>query len=91
MSDARRADRRRELDGYMLVSYRAGGRCELAFSPDCTGRHECTHHRLPRSASSVRNENRHDPELLLALCNCCHMAVHAEPTLSYEKGWLIRR
>lgn len=91
MSKARAADRRREIAGYQAVALRAQGRCEAA-TPVCTGDgHEHTHHRLPRSASSVRNVHRHDPDVLLAVCRACHSFIHQNPDVAYEAGWLIRR
>lgn len=91
MSKARAADRRREVAGYQAVSLRARGECEAQVEEVCTGRHEQTHHRLPRGATSVRNENRHDPEILLAVCRACHDFIEHNRAVSYERGWLVRR
>lgn len=91
VSKARAADRRREVKGYQAVSLRARGMCEAQATPLCSGRHEHTHHKLPRSASSVRDEHRHDPDRLLAVCSLCHLYIHSNPSIAYERGWLVRR
>lgn len=44
------------------------------------------HHKLPRSAGGG-----HDLDNLLTLCSYGHQVVHAHPTESYDRGWLIRR
>lgn len=43
------------------------------------------HHRLRRGQGGTNELHN-----LYALCSKCHVRVHAEPALSYEKGWLIR-
>lgn len=91
MSPARREDEQRRRSAYAIVKRRAAGLCEANADVACTGRHEHTHHKQRRSATSVRNENRHDPELLLAVCLPCHESIHAHPGVSYLHGWLIRR
>lgn len=90
MSPQRREDEQRRRSAYAIVARRAAGRCEIG-TVECTGSHDETHHRLPRSASSVRNEKRHDPELLLAACTDCHEWVEVNRAESYERGWLVRR
>lgn len=59
--------------------------CELQIA-DCYGRAAHRHHRLPRSAGgSDERENTLD------VCSRCHEFIHANPTLSYEQGWSLRR
>jgi 5-methylcytosine-specific restriction endonuclease McrA len=48
-------------------------------------------HRLPQSASSVRNKDRHRPSALMLLCRTCHGDAHAHPTIAYAAGWFVRR
>ena len=90
-SPQRAADERRKAEGYAVVRDRANGRCEIGASDGCTGRHEQTHHALPRSASSVRNEDRHDPDVLFAACLPCHEHVEVNRAEAMERGWLISR
>lgn len=89
-SQKRADDEDRKAAAYATVRRRAGGRCEIG-SRVCTGGHEQTHHRLPRSASSVRNVERHDPELLLATCMACHEHVETHRAEALERGWLVSR
>ena len=54
--------------------------------PDCTGRSTHAHHILPRSQGG---DNM--PDNGLGTCSRCHGWVHANPALSYARGWLRRR
>lgn len=65
---------------------RAHGRCEAMVSADCTGRAEHAHHLVLRSQGGAD-----DPSNLMALCHACHAHVHANPTESYERGFLRHR
>lgn len=89
-SDAYTEDQTREAVAYDTVRRRAGGRCEIG-ADGCTGGHDQTHHRLPRSASSVRNMGRHDPALLLAACGWCHDWVETHRAEAMAAGWLVSR
>lgn len=66
------------------VESRAGGRCEVR-ADGCTIRGEHAHHRLMRSQGGPDDAGN-----LLWVCPSCHHYVHAHPTESYERGWLIR-
>ncbi len=67
------------------VFERARGRCEAA-TPACTRREPSdVHHRRLRSQGGGD-----DLVNLLALTRECHAFVHANPALSYERGWLLR-
>jgi hypothetical protein len=68
-----------------VVKLRSGGMCEMN-TPACTQRAVHVHHRAGRLGP-----NANDPAMLLHCCLACHEFAHAHPTLSYEKGWLIRR
>lgn len=77
-----------EPDGWTMatavpvVEARSKGRCE-ARTPDCRGAGEVFHHRIGRRT--------HAPNMLLHLCDPCHLYVHAHPEESYEAGWMVRR
>ena len=60
------------------------GLCEAKASLNCTGRAQHTHHR------KLRKQGGDDrPENLLRCCLRCHQYIHANPELSYQKGWLV--
>ena len=77
-----------EPDGWTMkkavpvVEARSKGWCE-AETPDCIGGGEVFHHRMGRRT--------HRPELLLHLCNPCHLWIHAHPQESMERGWMVSR
>ena len=50
----------------------------------CGDRATDSHHRLPRSRGGPD-----DTLNLVALCHCCHMAVHANPALARAEGWTV--
>jgi hypothetical protein len=64
------------------VKSRNGGRCE-AGTDARTGRGEHVHHIQMRSHGGSDDEAN-----LLHVCQACHGAIHANPSLSYERGWL---
>lgn len=64
---------------------RAGGRCE-ARTEKCTGRGCQAHHILRRGQGGPDELGN-----LLWVCNECHLFIHANPKLSFERGWLRRR
>lgn len=43
------------------------------------------HHKLRRSQGGS-----HSADNLLHLCDWCHADIHANPAVSYVRGWLIR-
>ena len=67
------------------VYERANGSCE-ARTPNCRGVMDQVHHRKGRDGDLID-----DLDLLLGVCWSCHHYIHGNPTLSYERGWLIRR
>jgi hypothetical protein len=44
------------------------------------------HHILMRSQGG-----KHEASNLLHLCHTAHVEVHANPSVSYERGWLLRK
>ena len=64
------------------VLTRSGGRCEAA-TPVCMCRAVHVHHLAGRSS--------HAPSNLLHVCSACHAFIHANPSISYQHGWLRRR
>lgn len=68
-----------------LVRARSRGRCEAEASPNCSGRATHVHHRRMRSQ---RGSN--DLGNLLDVCAWCHAWIHANPRISYDRGWLLR-
>ena len=66
------------------VVRRSGGFCEIDHA-DCTNIAVHMHHRRLRAQGG-----RHEAANLLHLCGEAHRMVHANPTLSYEQGWMIR-
>lgn len=61
-------------------------RCQVG-AAGCTFRAVHPHHVLPRGMGGGSD---HDPDQGLACCDFCHRWVHAHPTESYDKGWLLR-
>lgn len=86
MWSRRRQDPPELIEGRRAVAARAGGRCEAGASPDCTGRHEHTHHRRGRQCRGA-----HAPGMLLAVCRPCHDWIHAHPAAAREAGWMVSR
>lgn len=71
-----------ELDAVTpSLTARSRGRCEICRDSPAVVRH----HRLRRSQGGVN-----ELWCLLHLCDPCHKLVHAYPTLSYDRGWLLR-
>ena len=68
------------------VFERAGGRCELMITPECTGRCEQVHHKAGRNIPDP-----HRLELLIGCCLHCHNYVHQYPSEAYDSGWSIRK
>ena len=68
------------------VFERAGGRCELMITPECTGRCEQVHHKAGRNVPDP-----HRLELLIGCCLHCHTYLHSHVAESYERGWMVRR
>jgi 5-methylcytosine-specific restriction endonuclease McrA len=64
------------------VLARANGLCEICRSVPLTE----VHHRKRRSQGGTN-----DLANLLGLCEADHKRVHANPSVSYDKGWLLRR
>jgi rubrerythrin len=67
-----------------VVRARSGNKCEVRASVHCTGRGEHFHHRL------LRRFGDHTAENALHVCNRCHAQIHANPSWSHARGWLIR-
>ena len=62
---------------------RAQGRCEVMNFPYCSGAPGPLHHRkISGREHSVVN--------LLHICDSCHRWIHANPEVSYERGWLVK-
>ena len=68
------------------VYERAGGRCELMITPDCTGRCEQVHHKAGRGGPDP-----HRLDNLIGCCLHCHQHVHSQPQQAYDNGWSIRK
>lgn len=66
------------------VFERSHGECE-ARTPVCTLWAEHAHHRKLRSQGG-----EHSGANEIAVCRACHVFIHARPSLSYERGWLVR-
>lgn len=64
----------------------AYGRCQAQASPDCQFAAQHVHHVLPRGRGG--KDDGSTP--LLAVCFMCHDWIHGHPTISYDKGWLVR-
>lgn len=63
------------------IHERSGGLCELR----CGRRAEHLHHRLMRS-----QQGPHTVENLLDVCHRHHEQIHAHPSESYTRRWLLR-
>lgn len=75
------------LDAFRAsVRERAEGLCEVGWWPVCLRQGNQAHHRAP----SDRDRGIHDPERGLWVCGPCHNHAHANPEVSYAKGWLVR-
>lgn len=61
--------------------------CEVAITGRCTYDATEVHERLRRSAGGSITDDAN----VMALCHWCHQWVHANPRISYERGWLVRR
>lgn len=68
-----------------IVAERSNGYCE-ANTPNCRGQLDQVHHRKGRDGDLVD-----DVDLLLGVCWACHNYIHANPTRSYDRGWMIKR
>jgi len=66
------------------IERRSGGKCEV-HSDVCTGHATLVHHKLRRSHGGQGVVDN-----ALATCNSCHLLIHGNPAMSYEKGWMIR-
>jgi len=84
----RRRKARPDLDAAReVVRARAAGRCE-ALGPVCDGfggwyYHGEAHHILRRSQGG-----KDDASNLLWVCPPCHRYIHANPSESFDRGWL---
>ena len=83
--------RRRKRDaGYpssrKAVYERAGGLCEVQANWRCERHGHQVHHIAGR-----QGPDPHNPDGLLLCCRPCHELIHAQPSLSYENGWMVRR
>ena len=58
--------------------------CEVIASRGCNGIATDFHHRQMRSQGG----GHHVVNCLMA-CRFCHNAIHADPSTSYEHGWLV--
>lgn len=58
--------------------------CDLCVDRMFAGLLGHRHHRLRRGQGGGN-----DLSNLMALCDFCHKHVHAYPTLSFERGWLL--
>lgn len=70
------------------VIFRSYGRCE-GKTPACPdGDHPgVLRHHIGRRRGE---DGGHTPDNLLNLCNDAHLYIHANPAISYDKGWLRR-
>ena len=64
---------------------RARSACEARCNDACTGRGNQAHHMLRRS-----HGGSDDASNLLWVCTSCHSHIHANPAVSYLRGWLVR-
>ena len=58
--------------------------CEVMIPGVCTGSMEHWHHRQLRSQGG-----EHTVVNGLGCCSKCHNRIHADPSTSYEHGWLV--
>jgi len=85
------SDRRRRRDsGYpssrKAVYERANGLCEVRANWRCERNGHQVHHIAGRSGPDP-----HRLANLLLCCRPCHELIHAQPSLSFEQGWMVRR
>ena len=78
-----RADPPELVAAKAVVRNRSGGYCEVK-SDVCDRFARHVHHTARR-----KGKGSHAPELLLDACEPCHLEIHANPELSYERGWLV--
>jgi hypothetical protein len=71
--------------GRRLVGARSSGRCEVRVDDICTGRASEWQHRKNRSQGGGWAASNG-----LHACSACHGYIHANPTISYSKGWMVR-
>ena len=67
----------------VIVRSRSRGFCEITHL-GCTGRIDQVHHKRRRSQGGDDT-----PENLLGVCAKAHELIHANPELSFERGWLL--
>ena len=85
------SDRRRKRDAAYRwsreeVYERAGGRCEVIATTDCTLRAEQVHHIAGRGGPDP-----HRLDNLLGVCAPCHAYIHAHPEEARTRGWMVSR
>ena len=66
------------------VNSRSGGWCEIR-TANCTDHVAHLHHVVMRS-----HGGKHEADNLKATCHSCHVFIHANPAISYQRGWLRR-
>lgn len=87
----RRSVKKRSADAaWKLVTSKrgfvVGFRCEVGL-PGCLMGLNCAgHHRLARSQGG-----KHELSNCLYVCSACHNWIHANPAVSYERGWMVRK
>ena len=62
---------------------RADGSCEVMNFPFCTGTAGPIHHRKISG-------REHSVSACIHICKPCHDWIHANPAVSYERGWLVK-
>lgn len=67
------------------VAERSGLTCE-ARTPDCDGALHQVHHRKGRDGELID-----ELDLLIGVCVSCHRYIHGNPTISYQRGWMVKR
>lgn len=65
---------------------RADGMCEAMCNDRCQRYGHQVHHLAGRSGPDP-----HRLDNLLLCCRPCHDHIHANPALSYDRGWMVRR
>jgi hypothetical protein len=77
--------RRRVWAAATQIAFRAGGGvCVPQIAPDCTGKAEQGHHKLPRRYRDDSAGN------CLPACRTCHDFIHAHPALTRELGFILK-
>lgn len=66
------------------LSERSGGLCEARYASDCQRLAAAPHHRQRRSQSGKDTLAN-----LIAVCDRCHILIHAEPAEAYRRGFLV--